>query len=388
MTERLYYGDSYLTQFQARVAISPTDPCLVYLDKSAFYPASGGQPPDRGTLGGIDVVDVVDEEERVAHRLASPFNGPESVLGVVDWGRRYDHMQQHTGQHLLSAVLAERFNIPTVSFHMGADVSTIDLDCRANPDPRWTEVEIAANQEVVSNRPVTVAFEDGATATGLRKPSERQGILRVVTIEGLDRSACGGTHVRSTGEIGAVLLRRVEKVRETLRLEFVCGQRAIRRARMDFEHLGRLSRLYSTAVDEVAAVAEGQALRLQEAEKALAKLRLEQARARGQSAWESATRGSDGMRWAIWRRPTIDDEARAEAQGFTGAARACVILLADQPPAILVACSADAGLNAGSMLKEIIAKAGGRGGGGATLAQGNVADVAIAFEEAQRRATP
>lgn len=372
MTERLYYGDSYLTRFQARVAVSSADPTLVWLDRTAFYPASGGQPADTGTLAGVPVLDVVDEDDgRIAHRLAGPLDaGLDTVEGVVDWPRRFDHMQQHTGQHLLSAVLAEQFGIATVSFHLGAAVSTIDLAVKTMPD--WVEVERAANAEVVRNRPVAISFADAAEVGELRKESGRTGELRIVAIEGLDRSACGGTHVRATGEIGLILLRRTEKVRDTVRLEFVCGLRAAARARADFDHLSRLSRLYSTAVDEVPTVAETQAGRLQEAEKALLKLKAEAARQRGLEAWRATAPDDAGLRRAFWRRPAIDDEVRMEAQGFASGEKAVVTVAGDAPASLLIAASPDSGIHAGNRLKEIIAQAGGRGGGGATLAQGSV----------------
>jgi alanyl-tRNA synthetase len=244
MTERLYYSDSYLREFRADILDRSADGLTLYLDRTAFYPASGGQPHDTGTIAGIPVIEVVDEEDRVAHRVAAPlYSGP--VECAVDWDRRWDHMQQHSGQHLLSAVLSDQFGLRTVSFHLGAEASTIDVEGGAIDAAKAAAVERRVNQIVCENRPVGVVFEDAADVGGLRKASDRTGTLRIVTIDALDRSACGGTHVHATGEIGPVLLRKFEKVRNTVRIEFLCGMRAVRRARADYEALSRAAQSFS-----------------------------------------------------------------------------------------------------------------------------------------------
>jgi alanyl-tRNA synthetase len=225
VTDRLYYQDAYLTEFDAAVLDRAEGGRRVYLDRTAFYPTSGGQPFDTGALGEADVVDVVDEGDRIAHLLAAPI-AADRVRGRVDWTRRFDHMQQHTGQHLLSAVIAERFGHETVSVHFGRESSTLSLATGALTAERVAEAERFANRAVTENRQVKVTFEDAAAAAGLRKAPDRQGTLRIVTIDGLDRSACGGTHVRATGEIGAILIRKVERVKQLVRLEFLCGERA------------------------------------------------------------------------------------------------------------------------------------------------------------------
>ena len=230
MTERLYYDDCYLREFQARVVDTTDNGTRVYLDRTAFYPTSGGQPFDLGTLGGAAVRDVIDEEDRIAHVLDAPV-AVGDVAARVDWDRRFDHMQQHTGQHLLSAVLIELFNIPTVSFHMGALTSTIEVAAAQIEPSRLERAEERCAEIVAAARPVTVSYEDSSSDLGLRKASARTGTLRIISIDGLDRSACGGTHVRSTAEIGPLLLRKLETLRGNVRIEFVCGLRAIQRAR-------------------------------------------------------------------------------------------------------------------------------------------------------------
>ena len=207
MTHRLYYTNSYLLDFEAAVTGRSADGRRVYLDQTAFYPTSGGQPFDTGELRGIRVVEVVDEGERIAHLLAAPLVD-QRVAGRIDWPRRFDHMQQHTGQHLLSAVIAELLKRTTLSVHFGKEAGTIDLEGRPPTTAEIARVELRANEVVTENRPVDVEFQEARAAEGLRKPSAREGSLRIVTIRDLDRSACGGTHVRATGEIGPILIRR------------------------------------------------------------------------------------------------------------------------------------------------------------------------------------
>ena len=182
MTERLYYRDCYLREFTATVI--ETDSLRVYLDRTAFYPTSGGQPYDLGTLGGVAVREVIDEEDRIVHVMESPLGATE-VQGQIDWQRRYDHMQQHTGQHLLSAVLEELFAIRTVSFHLGTEVSTIDVDAASLTPEQIERVEERCAEVIAEARPVQIAFEDASTTLELRKASERTGTLR---------GGRGGTH--------------------------------------------------------------------------------------------------------------------------------------------------------------------------------------------------
>ncbi len=376
MTERLYYTDAYAAEFEASVVERGDAGRRVYLDRTAFYPTSGGQPHDLGRLGGVLVVDVVEEGERIAHVLAEPLGGAARVDGRVDWARRFDHMQQHTGQHLLSAVLADRFGFATVSVHFGPETSTLDLDTPTIEAAQIIAAEARANEVVWEQRPVEVTFENAASAGGLRKPTDRGGTIRVVTIRDLDRSACGGTHVRSTGEIGAVVIRRIERVRKAVRLEFVCGGRALRRARADQELLARLAAQCSAAPDELPAILETQRAELKAA--AAARREAEEALAhyRARELYDATAPGADGVRRALVREGTALEAMRALAQAFTALPRAVLVAVVPAPPAVLMAASADAGVDAAATLKAALAAAGGRGGGSPRLAQGTVADPA------------
>ncbi len=371
MTERLYYHDSYLTRFRARVVDASPDLTRVYLDRTAFYPTSGGQPFDTGTLGGAAVTDVIDEGERIAHVTASPVTEVE-VEGVVDQARRLDHMSQHTGQHLLSAVFIQLLDAPTVSFHLGAETCTIDIQRDGLTADDIRAVEKRANELVLENRPVTVEFRDAAADLSLRKPAERSGELRIVSIAGLDRSACGGTHVRFTGEIGPILIRKLDRIRGTVRVEFVCGLRAVLRARGDFDALSAVSRALSCPLDDAPLLVGAQQERLQSAEKARTRLAGELARTEGRELWRDTPPRPSGRRIASRRVPAFTDEIRALALSFAAGQAACFMAIAGDPPGILLTTSADSGIHAGNLLRAALAKHGGRGGGNAALAQGTV----------------
>ncbi len=380
-TERLYYDDAYLTEFRARVVGRGTDPRDVYLDRTAFYPTSGGQPHDTGRLEGAAVIDVVDEGERVRHRLERPIEAGE-VTGRIDWGRRFDHMQQHTGQHLLSAVFVELFGVQTLSFHLGAEVSTIELDIDSLSPERLREAQARANQIVFENRPVTVTYEEADAAEGLRKEVSREGTLRIISIEGCDRSACGGTHVRATGEVGAILLRRTERVRKRVRVEFLCGRRAVRRARADYEALDACARVFSARLDEAPELVAALQRKFVESEKAARRFSRELAETRGRELYRETEPGPGGLRCAVRRvrKGGITEELRAEALSFTANPKAACVAVSEEPPALLLAASEDAGFHAGDLLREAVSRAGGRGGGNARVAQGSLPSAGAAAE--------
>lgn len=370
MTERLYYRDAYLREFSARVMETADDGRRVYLDRTAFYPTSGGQMFDTGILGGARVIDVIDEQERIAHVLDKPVAEGE-LSGSIDWARRWDNMQQHSGQHLLSAVLEEQFHLKTVSCHLGTEVSTIDVTAEALGEERMELVEQRCAEIVASAKPMTISFEDPSNDLGLRKPSERQGRLRIITIDGIDKSACGGTHVRNTAEIGAILIRKAEKVRGQVRLEFVCGDRALRRAKEDFRILAALSRQLSVPFEKMPDTLAGQMERLKFSEKQALKLSIELAQREGKEQWTGAAADSDGIRRQREQGP-IDDAARTRAQAFVSQGKAVFLAISETPRAVLLAASPDSGVNAGERMKAAMTTHKGRGGGNAGLAQGSL----------------
>jgi len=374
MTKRLYYTDAYRGEFVATVVARDENGTRVYLDETAFYPTSGGQPHDLGTLNGVAVVDVIDEGERIVHVLSSALPAGDTVSGKIDWMRRFDLMQQHTGQHLLSAVFEDLFGFKTVSVHFGADSSTVDLETDLVTHQQVLAAEMRANAIVAEARPVSVTFEDAQAASGLRKASDREGTLRIVSIEDIDRSACGGTHVRTTAEIGPVLLRSNEKIRKATRIEFVCGRRAVKRARKDFEMLSSIAGSLSASLDDAASIVTAQAERLKDSESARKKAGQELASYRARERYDATTADDTGVRRLVIRdAPTMDD-ARTLAQAAFSLAKVVVIAAVAAPPSVLVAASEDSGIDAGKLLKETLATVGGRGGGSPRLAQGSVPD--------------
>ncbi len=233
----------------------------VVLDQTAFYPTSGGQPHDLGKLGNVPVVEVLDADEggggvehHVVHYTTAEVP-PGTVHGHVDWPRRIDHMQQHTAQHLLSAAFIELFGFQTVSFHLGKEISTIDLSASGVLARHLEEAERRTNEIIFEDRPVVIRFgtaEELAEA-GIRKKVEREGILRAIEIEGFDRQPCGGTHLARTGQAGLLLIRKLERRRDFCRVEYVAGYRALAAARGDFGLLTESSALLSCGLADVPA---------------------------------------------------------------------------------------------------------------------------------------
>ena len=385
MTSRLYYTDAYATAFDGRITDVSADGQRVYLDQTAFYPTSGGQPYDVGSLGDSQVADVVDEDERVAHVLTAPLSGHaigDTVRGTIDWARRFDHMQQHTGQHLLSAVFADLFGYETVSVHFGAERSSLDLGVGAIDAAQLGDAERRANEIVWQNRPVSVGFEDASTAAGLRKPPPRAGTLRIVTIAELDRSACGGTHVRATGEIGAITLRGMERIRKQTRVEFLCGVRVVRQARADFEALSAIALSVKASLTEAPALVAAQSAELRDTAAARKRLEGELAVHQARALYDMTAATSGGVRVAVLRRDGGSlEEIRPFAQAFAALPKTVFVAAVLSPPTVLVAAADDSGVDAGNLLKPALAAAGGRGGGSPRLAQGTVPN-ADALEDA------
>ncbi|QJR36989.1 alanyl-tRNA editing protein [Gemmatimonas groenlandica] len=376
MTDRLYYTDARLDRFTAFVLDITDEGRRVVLDRSAFYPTSGGQPHDLGTLGGIAVVNVIDDDERIAHILAEPIGVPvgSMLVGQIDMVRRFDHMQQHTGQHLLSAMLTDEFGWPTVSVHFGDDTNTVDVACDDFDPTALAAIERRANALIVQNRRVTVSFEDAAEATDLRKPSDRDGELRIVTIDGIDRSACGGTHVDHTGEIGALLLRRAEKTKGNTRIEFVCGHRAVSRARLDAELLTKAARTLSAAPHDLPGLVEQQLQRLTDLERERKRLAAELARHEAAALWTACIPDSDGVRRIVVSASGPVKESEPLAQQLVALGFCAVVVTSAAAGGVLMATAQDTGIDAGQRLRTALQAVGGRGGGSPRLAQGAVPD--------------
>jgi alanyl-tRNA synthetase len=375
---RLYYTDSLLREFDATVVscgAAADGRASVVLDRTAFYPTSGGQPFDTGTLGERRVLDVIDDDAgTIRHVVDAPVAPGARVHGAVDWPRRFDHMQQHTGQHVLSAAFDRLFDLRTVSFHLGRDNATIDLARQVTPE-EIARAESEANRVVWENRPVTVRFvaEDEATRLPLRKEPVRSGPLRLVEVTGFDLSACGGTHVPATGMIGIIAIAGWEKFKGASRVSFVCGGRALRGYGHLRDAMAAASRALSVSPAEVAATIE----RLQGDVKDFGRTirRLQDEAATGRAARLRAEATTIGGRLSVLRHePGLDATGlKTLASAVVGEPGAVVMLVGDGTPApVVIARSGDVDFDAAGWLKQAAATLGGRGGGRPELAQGGL----------------
>ncbi|OMD15847.1 alanyl-tRNA editing protein [Paenibacillus odorifer] len=252
MTNKLYYNSTYLTDWQTRVTetIEREDGLYVLLEETAFYPHGGGQPCDLGSIQGIPVLDVISEEELVLHKLERLPND-ESVACQLD--RRFDHMQQHSGQHLLSAVCLEKHNFMTLSFHLGEDYCTIDIEVPELNAGQLSSIEREVNRQIYLNHNILSYFVTGEEASQLKlvkQPKVTENI-RIVEIKDVEYNACGGTHVSSTGEIGMIKLLKAEKIKGNTRIYFKCGYRALEEFNTSQQILGTLSSKFNTGKDEI-----------------------------------------------------------------------------------------------------------------------------------------
>jgi alanyl-tRNA synthetase len=401
MTERLYYTDSYCREFEATVrAIEAADGrTLALLDRTAFYPTSGGQPFDTGMLGDARVVDVVDREDGgIAHVVeGGTLAAGARVAGRIDWDRRLDHMQQHTGQHVLSAAFDRLHGAETVSFHLGTVASTIDLATEVGA--REVEAaERAANAVVWEDRPVHVRFEHfehvvrgfslvngdmslvnaetrlkPRTTDGLalRKRPAREGTLRLVEVEGFDLSACGGTHVARTGAIGAIAVGGWERFKGGTRVEFLCGGRALDRFRMLRDASARSLRLLSVLPPELPDAIERLQAENRDLGRAVKDLR---GRLAAHAAEALAARAvPSGGAALIVERVEESDPGALRALASAIASRpglVAAIVSTASPPALAIARSSDIAVDAAAALEALTARHGGRGGGRRELAQG------------------
>lgn len=387
MTQRLYYHDSFLYDFEAEVREIPDGPRpAVVLDRTAFYPTSGGQVFDTGTIStdtneDLKVTEVVEAEGgRVVHYLEAPpkeIRPGTKIHGQIDPARRRDHMQQHTGQHVLSAAFVRLYSMPTVSFHMGNDYCSIDLDTPALSKDQVEQAERLANEIILENRPVQIRFvtRDEAGKLGLRKipPAERDE-LRLIDIHEFDLNACGGTHVNQTGQIGCILLRKTEKVRQGWRVEFVAGQRAVATARRDFSALAEAGATFSAHIYDVPqqirkSLEEIRTLRKQR-EQSLEELAEVQA-----IALLAETRATEGRK--LVTRTFSDREMnflKLLAQKLTRLDANVVVLLGSTSPQPSLVFAQSPGLSndVGSLMKATVASLGGRGGGSRDMAQGGI----------------
>jgi len=275
-TKRLYFDDPYQTDFEAKILDRRTHqekPTLI-LDQTCFYPEGGGQPADRGTLSGVTVLHVLEQDGEILHILEDEIPG-DTVKGVIDWDTRLDHMQQHTGQHVLSQCFHKLLSGKTLSFHLGEELSTLEIGLSSITDPDQDRIEACANRAVFQNREIKTYFVEGSEVASvpLRRPPKKSGRIRVVEAVGFDYSACGGTHPHWTGEIGLIKILKREKIRSNLRFEFVCGNRALEDYRMKNRILKEVAARFSAGEADLPAVVDKLLSEQKESARIIKKLR-------------------------------------------------------------------------------------------------------------------
>lgn len=276
MKELLYYQDVMLREFDATVVSKGTDEVgrhYVVLSNTAFYPTGGGQPHDTGTLDAIEVLDVEKIDDEIRHYIQGDLSTLDGVVhGKLNWARRFDHMQQHAGQHILTAAFVELFNAQTVSFHLGSEHVTIDIATDTLTEQQLAAAEARANEIILENRPIQTTWitENELANYNLRKEVAVTGDIRLVIIPDFDYNGCGGTHPVSTGQVSAIKILGTEKMKGNVRVSFVCGQRVLSELAMRKKVLADVARQLSVPEVEAATALSKILVSQKNTEKALA----------------------------------------------------------------------------------------------------------------------
>lgn len=375
MTLRLYYEDAYRTEFDAqivRLIPGKKGTSGIILNQTCFYPTSGGQPCDHGVLDFQPVFDVVEEGGEIVHWITGKLEGP-TVHGRIIWPRRFDHMQQHTGQHILSQAFLKLCGAQTISFHLGEETATIDLDRAILEADEAAKVEDLANEIVFANRPVLTYFvspEQVATLE-LRKVPAVETNIRIVEVEGFDRSPCGGTHCSHTGEVGLIAIRKWERRGQETRVEFVCGWRALRDYRWKTATVNELALAFSVKDRELTAAVLRLIQEASDNRRELHRLREELLATEAASLLAKARFWNDTtvvVRSFHEREP---QEVRLLASLLTAQQKTIALLgISGRQARLVFARSQDLPMDMAALLKKTCASLGGSGGGQAHIAQG------------------
>lgn len=394
--EQCYLDDPYRVDFTARVR--ETEPAgeglaAVYLERTFFYPDSGGQPDDRGTLGGAAIAGVTESGKGVRHLVRGALRAGEDVEGHIDWPRRFDHMQQHSGQHLLSRVFLEDARLATVSFHLGEEICTIDLEGNAPNEDTLASAEARANEIVFRNIPIAcrVVAAGELEASDVLRSRLPEGVesARIVEIKGFDRCTCCGTHVRATGEIGLVKILGMEKAKGNARVHFICGARAARDYAAKHTLLAAMASGFTTDWREIPRIVEKLGEEGREQRKKIEELGRELAgfRAVELSKPTGSIAGFDVIKKTFGEGDAASLRETATKIRETGG-KIVLFGLAGASPALVFACSPGVPLNMGELLRASAAVMGARGGGGKDFAQGGGGDgsrIEEALDDAERR---
>jgi len=377
MTEKLYYHDAKLRKFTAKIKAhqDTKDGPAVQLDRTAFYPTGGGQSHDTGTIAGIPVLDVWSDADGEVWHLLKSMPKVETVEGEIDWSRRFDHMQLHTGQHLLSAAFTQELNAPTLACHLGSENSTIDLGITNLSWETAGQVENAVNRAIWENRKITTEFvtDEMLAHIELRREPKVEGPIRIVSVEGYDATPCGGTHTDYTGEVGLVKITGIENYKGNVRISFLCGEQALKDYRRALQILQGLSKNLTTGQDEVLEVInrlqeENKEVRhaLKKAEGALRDLEAEH-------LWEEAP-VIDGKKQlvAYWPERSFK-EIQTIAARFCEHPKTVILAATENKGTIRLVCARSKDLpaiDASAILRKVTGPLGGKGGGSPAMAQG------------------
>lgn len=368
MTKRLYFDSPELAEWQTgiREVIRREDGIYAILEETAFYPHGGGQPCDLGAINGIPVVDVVSVGEEVLHKLEQAPEGRTAECRL-DWTRRFDHMQQHSGQHLLSAVFRSLYGAHTLSFHLGADYSAIDLDIPELAEERRAAAELEANRLIYENRSILSYFvtEEEAAGLELAKQPQVTGALRIVEISGVEHNACGGTHLSSTGQLGLIKLLKTEKMKGNTRLFFKCGYRALEDYNGSQRILSELSVRFNTGKEGILERVEKREDEMKEMQQELSLLKEKLEAYAVQELL--AERGNGGIARIFVDKPFKDVQSLAHQLAAAGDFP--VLLLAAAENKLVLARGGGYELHCGEFLKAHLAAFKGKGGGSDKTAQ-------------------
>lgn len=367
-TEKLYYADPFLKAFTATVLDCQPgkNGFVVTLDRTAFYPEGGGQPADQGTLDGAAVTDVHEKNGVVLHNVDSAVEIGKTVTGVIDWARRFDHMQQHSGEHICSGLICGRYHCDNVGFHMGTDMVTIDF----NADIPWEElleIEAQANQYIYEDHPIDIQFHRGAEldAIDYRSKKPLEGDVRIVAFPGADCCACCGTHVLRSGQVGLVKFLSVQKFREGVRIELLCGKRALDYLSRTWEQAKTIGQRLSVKPVDAAAAVE----RL-ENELSAAKLRCAQLE---ESVFAAITQEQAGKGDVLLFQPPMKpDSVRKLADAAAKTCGGLAAVFAGEGIHYAYALGRADGQDISAQVKAMNAALHGRGGGRNGFAQGSV----------------
>lgn len=379
MTKKLYYKDAYQTSFASKVLKKDVDEIWRYyvvLEQTAFYPTGGGQPHDIGLINGIGVYDVEEVAGELRHYLQEPLKEMAGIHGEIDWDRRFDHMQQHAGQHLLTAVFEDHFGYKTLSFHLGKELSTIDLDTQSLSSDEIWRVEAITNQFILENRPIETKWiknESQLATYSLRKDLAVTDNIRLVIIPDIDYNGCGGTHPKATGEISSIKILHIEKQKQHIRVYFVCGNRVLKQLHEKHDIIQKLTSQLSTPQEQLNEAAERI---LENTKKLQGKIDELTTKLISYEAKDLLAKAEPTMEHllikTIFENRPIQELQNLAKELVTNHTNRIVALISEQPDKLQIVCARteDINVNMNEVLKEVLPSIHGKGGGRPSFVQG------------------